>query len=98
MKLDTRAFATATAGAGILAYAMGALLDTFSSWGGAAAVSFIFRVDIVELAQPLTLASLAVGLAVSGLLGGLVGGFVAWAYNRLTRPAIAQASVPVTGR
>ena len=98
MKLDTGAFATATAGAGILAYAVGALLDTLSGWGGAAAVSFIFRVDVVELAQPLTLASLSVGLVASGLLGGFMGGFVAWAYNRLTRSAIAHAAVPIAGR
>jgi hypothetical protein len=52
MKLDTRAFAIATAGAGTLAYAVGALLDTLSSWGGAAIVSFVFRVDVVELARP----------------------------------------------
>ncbi len=95
MQLDTRAFAIATGGAGILAYAVGALLDSVSSWGGAAALSFIFRVDVVELARPLTPASLSIGLIVCGLFGALLGGFVAWAYNRLTQSADRRPTAAV---
>lgn len=95
MRLNTRAFAIATAGAGMLAYALGAVLDAVTSWGGAAIVSFIFRVDVVELARPLTLGSLLIGLAAFGLFGGMMGGFVAMAYNALTRPATGRAAAPV---
>jgi len=98
MKLDTRAFAIATAGAGALAYAVGALLDATSSWGGAAFVSFVFRVDVVELARPLTLASLLIGLVASGLFGGMMGGFVAWGYNRLTSSSTMRAAATVPHR
>ncbi|MGH7678039.1 MAG: hypothetical protein ACRENU_06200 [Gemmatimonadaceae bacterium] len=96
MQLGIRAFAIATGGAGMLAYAVGALLDSASSWGGAAAVSFIFRVDVVELARPLTPASLSVGLMACGLFGALLGGFVAWAYNRLSHAADTRPTAAVS--
>ena len=98
MKLNVGAFAIATAGACVLAYLAGAALDAVSSWGGAALVSFVFRVDVVELTQPLTLGSLLTGLATCALFGAMMGGFVAWAYNGLTRSARAPAAASVVAR
>ena len=94
MRLDVKAFAIASAAAGMLLYAFGALLDRLSAWGGAAVVSFIFRVDVAQLAQPFTFGTLLIGLGACGLLGGGMGAIVGWGYNLLTRTATAPGGAP----
>jgi hypothetical protein len=95
MKLNTRAFAIASTGAGVLLYAVGALIDALGAWGGAEVVSYIFRVDVVQLEVPLTPGAFVFGALACGALGGMLGTFVASTYNYLVRPAGAKRTVAI---
>ena len=97
MKLNTRAFAIASTGAGVLLYGFGALIDALGAWGGAEVVSYIFRVDVVQLEQPLTPGAFLVGALACGFVAGVLGTFLASTYNYLVRPAAVAkrtAAVP----
>lgn len=97
MKLDIRAFAGASAVAGMLLYSFGALIDRLGAWGAAGIVSYIFRVDVVALSGPFSWGALVLGIVVIGVLFGALGGIMAAAYNLLTRvraPAGAPGTTP----
>ena len=87
MRLDARAGAMAASITAALAYTLGALLHTMLPWGAPALVSFVFRVDIVELALPFTWVSFGAGLALFAGFGALFGYFGCWLYNRLLASA-----------
>lgn len=95
MKLDTRAFAIASTGAGMLLYCFGALMDAVGAWGGAAVVSYIFRVDIVQLEVPLTPGAFLIGVVSCGFFAGMLGTFMATTYNYIVRPAQAKSASAV---
>jgi hypothetical protein len=95
MRLNVKALAISTAIAGMLLYAVGAVIDVSSAWGAAAVVSYIFRLDVIEASLPHTLGSFVVGLASFGLAFGAFGASVAWTYNRVAREAPARTSAPV---
>ena len=93
MRLDIKAFAGASAVAGSLLYAFGALIDRLGAWGAAGVVSYIFRVEVVQLSGPFSYGALLLGIVVIGVLFGALGGIMAWAYNVLTREH-ARSAVP----
>lgn len=95
MKLDVKALTLASAATGMLVYLMGAIVDRISAWGGAALLSYIFRLDVIELTQPLTLGSFIVGIVSFGILFALIGFSVAKAYNLLAWRS-HSVSAPVT--
>ena len=93
MRLHIKALAAASATAGMLLYLFGAVMDRVSAWGAAAVVSFIFRVDIVELTSPLTWTSFVMGLLLFAFVFAAVGAMVGVAYNLFTG---AMSRVPAT--
>lgn len=95
MKLNTRAFAIASTGAGVLLYSFGALIDALGAWGGAEVVSYIFRVDVVQLEVPLTPGAFLVGALACGFFAGVLGTFVASTYNYIVRPAGAKRAAAI---
>lgn len=95
MTLNTRAFAIASTGAGMLLYGFGAAMHALGAWGGAEVIAYIFRVDVVQLEAPLTAGAFTVGMLACGFFGGLLGTFVAAAYNYLLRPARVRRSATV---
>lgn len=92
MRLDIRAFAGASAVAGMLLYSFGGLIDRLGAWGAAGIVSYIFRVEVVTLSGPFSWGALFLGIAVIGLLFGALGGIMAFAYNRLIRERVPGAA------
>ena len=95
MRLNVKALAMSTAIAGMLLYALGAVIDRTSAWGAAAVVSYIFRLDVVEASLPHTVGTFGVGLVSFGVMFGVFGASVAWIYNRIAREAPARSSAPV---
>lgn len=83
MRLNERAGGLAAAAVSTLAYVLGAILHTLLPWGAPALVSFVFRVDIVELAQPFSWMSFGAGLVLFAGFGALFGFAGCWTYNRL---------------
>lgn len=91
MRLDARAGAMAAAGISVLAYVLGAALHVALPWGAPALVSFLFRVDIMELTQDFSWMSFCAGVAMFAFFGALFGYLGCRLYNRLATPGPAQA-------
>ena len=81
MQLHPRALAIAAAILGASLYAFGALVHVVVPWGAPAVVAYVFRVDVIDLARPLTWDSFLVGLLALAATGAVLGGLTAWLYN-----------------
>ena len=81
MKLQPRALAITGGILGISLYAFGAIVHVLVPWGAPAVVAYVFRVDVIDLARPLTWDSLLVGLVALAATGAVLGGLTASLYN-----------------
>ena len=81
MKLQPTAMAITGAILGAGLYAFGALVHVVVPWGAPAVVAYLFRVDVIDLARPLTWDSFVVGFLALTIAGALAGGVAAWLYN-----------------
>ncbi|MEK7401870.1 MAG: DUF5676 family membrane protein [Gemmatimonadota bacterium] len=86
MRLHTRAFAIASAIVAATVYLLGAIIHVALPWGAPAVVTYIFRVDVIELARPISVDGLVVGILMFAVCGGFFGGLTAWVYNRFAKP------------
>jgi hypothetical protein len=83
MKLHTRALAITCAIISGAVYVAGGILHVVTPWGAPALVSYIFRVDVFNLAQPFTWDSFFVGLVIFAVAGAVLGAVTAWIYNAI---------------
>ena len=91
MRLDARAGAIAASAISVLAYVLGAVLHVALPWGAPALVSFLFRVDIMELTQDFSWLSFGAGIVMFAFFGALFGYLGCQLYNRLATPGVAKA-------
>jgi len=90
MQLDPRAGAIAASLVSVVAYVLGAILHLVLPWGAPALVSFLFRVDIVELTQDFSWISAGTGLVLFAFFGAFFGYLGCWTYNRIALPGAAK--------
>ena len=85
MKLDTRAFAIATAVIIAVAYAICAFLVALAPEATRAFFGYLFHIDLTGLSRAITWESFFAGIIGSFVGTGIVAVAVSWLYNRLTR-------------
>ena len=85
MKLNIRAFTGATAIVTAVLFTLCALLIALAPGAAYPAFSFLFHVDLTNLAYPMEWGGYFGGLVIWVLGMGLVAAAGAWLYNRLIR-------------
>lgn len=86
MRLDTRAFALASAGIAGLWFTVCAFFVAIAPEATSALLSFVFHYNL-EAPRPLTLGGFVGGLLLFSLWVGTFAGMIAWSYNRLRPPS-----------
>lgn len=83
MKLHTGVLAITWAIVAAMVYVIGGILHVVSPWGAPALVSYIFHIDVIELAIPFTWDGFLVGVAVFAVVGAMLGAVTGWLYNTI---------------
>jgi hypothetical protein len=91
MKLNTRAFALASAGIAGLWFAICAAFVAITPEATSALLSYVLHYNL-DSVRPLTVGSFSGGLLLFSLWVGVFAGLIAWLYNRLeadSQPVVA---------
>jgi hypothetical protein len=87
MKLDTRAFATASAVIAAVLFVICALFVALAPRETTAVAGYLIHVNVSGMTRSLTWGSFIGGLVGWTVGTGVVGAALAWVYNRLVREA-----------
>jgi hypothetical protein len=96
MRLQLKALAITGAAVALLAYLLGAIVNFLSPWGAVALVSYIYHVDLTNLARPFAWDSFVLGCLAVGAFGGLMGALTAWIYNAVAAGAATRVPAAQT--